>query len=112
MIFSLLKTPTQCVMVKVLGLQSQTVVSNVRCFTHTFNPAAQKNYTISGVWRWAPKINVTNSVSSQSETWSPSVPGIYTGQESVFDEHYAVKMKMTFDLMDIRCYHFILSDMF
>ena len=35
------------------------------CFTHIFNPAAQKIYTITTVPRWAPKISVTNSVSNQ-----------------------------------------------
>ena len=34
-------------------------------FTHIFNLAAQKIYTVTTVSRWAPKVSVTNSVSDQ-----------------------------------------------
>lgn len=79
--------------------------------THTSSTtAAQRIYTISTVTGWAPKINVTNSGGIEWNmftifcSWATELKN---GPEMCCTEHNDVTVELTFELLAIKCHHFI-----
>lgn len=79
--------------------------------THTSSTtAAQRIYTISTVTGWAPKINVTNSGGIEWNMFTilcSWAAGLKNGPEMCCTEHNDVTVELTFELLDIKCHHFI-----
>lgn len=63
----------------------------------------QKINTITTVSRWTPKISVTDSISDQKRNlpFCSRVMVLNNCQKSDSVEHYDVRVKLTFDLLDI-----------